>query len=390
MVKTLSVVAATAAILVGAQAQAKDIKIGVLYPTSGGGAIYGVPAMEGHNMAVDEINAAGGVGGAKLVTFARDTKLNPSAAAAAAKELITKEGVDVLVGGLSSAVGLAISEVAKQEGVVYIATIPKTIQMTTTKLHKYVFRTASNTDFEGDAMAQLVHNVGGKKLCDIQLDYAYGYDLAKGIEDGLKRHAPEVQKVMDLRAKLGATDYNAQITQILGAGCDVVTSGLWGAHFVNFAQQAKPFGLFNTIKFISGGEVASHEITGKMGDDYPDNVWSNAYELWYDDTVPAHKTFHDELSKRSGTKETAMWPVLAYIGVKFVAAGVEKAGSADPDALSAALEGMSIDTPVGQRTINPKDHQANTGQFWGPLVKKEGFAYRVMSPVTYIPAEIAE
>ena len=186
--------AAVGAIVAASSAQAAgEIKIGVLYPTSGGGAIYGVPAMEGHNMAVEEINAAGGVGGKMLVSFARDTKLNPAQAAAAAKELITKDGVNVLVGGLSSAVGLAISEVAKQEGVVYIATIPKTIQMTTDKLHKYVFRTASHTDFEGDAMAQLVKQQGGKMLCDIQLDYAYGHDLAAGIEKGLARHAPDVK-----------------------------------------------------------------------------------------------------------------------------------------------------------------------------------------------------
>ncbi len=388
MRKTTTFAAVAAVTLMASQAYAADLKIGVLYPTSGGGAIYGVPAMVGHDMAVEEINAAGGINGMMLKTFARDSKLNPSAAAAAAKELITKDGVDVLIGGLSSAVGLAISEVAKQEGVVYIATIPKTIQMTTTKLHKHVFRTASHTDFEGDAIAQLVKQLGGKQVCDIQLDYAYGHDLAAGIESGLARHAPDVKKVIDLRAKLGATDYNAQITQILGAGCDIVTSGLWGSHFVNFAQQAGPFGLFDRVKYITGGEIASHEITGKMGADYPNNVWSNAYELWYDNSSPGHAEFHEKLSKRSGTEETAMWPVLAYIGVKFIAAGVEKAGSADADALAGALEGMTLDTPVGPRTIDPETHQANTGQYWGPLVNKEGFAYRVMDPVTYIPAEI--
>ena len=366
---------------------AQEIKIGVLYPTSGGGAIYGVPAMVGHDMAVEELNAGGKV---KITTFARDSKLNPSAAAAAAKELNTKEGVDVLVGGLSSAVGLAISEVAKQEKVVYMATIPKTIQMTTSKLHKHVFRTSSHTDFEGDAMAQLVKQLGGKNVCDIQLDYAYGHDLADGIKRGLKRHAEGVNVVMDLRAKLGATDYNAQITQILGAGCDIVTSGLWGSHFVNFAQQAKPFGLFQQVKYITGGEIASHEITGKMGDDYPENVWSNAYELWYDNSSPGHAAFHAKLSERSGTKETAMWPVLAYIGVNFIAEAAIKAGSTEADALAGALEGMTLDTPVGPRTIDPETHQANTGQYWGPLVNKEGFAYKVMDPVTYIPAEIKE
>jgi ABC-type branched-subunit amino acid transport system substrate-binding protein len=389
MIKAMQTAAAvllTVTVMHSAAAQNSDpVKIGVLYPITGTGAVYGVPAMEGHDMAVDEINAAGGILGRQIVSFKRDTKLNPADASAAAKELITKEGVDVLVGGLSSAVGLAISEVAKQENVVYVSTIPKTIQLTTEKLHKYVFRTASNTDFEGDAMAQLVQQLGIKNLCDIQLDYAYGHDLTAGVKKGLERHAPDVKIVIELQAKLGATDYNALITQMMGAGCDGVTSSLWGAHFVNFAQQAKPFGFFDQVKYISGGEIASHEIAGKMKGDYPDNVWSNTYELWYDDHDPSHVKFHEDLAKRAGTQETAMWPVLAYIGVKFIAAAAEKAGSLDADKLAEALEGMTIDTPVGSRTIDAKTHQANTGQFWGPMVKKDGTDYRVMNPVTYIP-----
>ena len=389
MKRILAGAVALAAIGAGSAALAQDIKIGVLYPTSGGGAIYGGPAMVGHNLAVDEINAAGGINGRMLVTVARDSKLNPAAAASAAKEMVTKDGVDVLMGGLSSAVGLAISEVAKQEGVVYLATIPKTIQMTTSKLHPHVFRTSSNTDFEGDAMAQLVKKIGGKKVCDIQLDYAYGHDLADGLKAALKRHAPDVEVVLDLRPKLRATDYNVFITQIMGAGCDVVTSGLWGSHFVDFAQQASPFGLFNNIKaYISGGEVASHEIAGKMGDDYPPNVISNTYELWYHAVSPNHKVFQEKIAEKSGTKETAMWPVLSYTGVKFYAEAVIKSGGTKSEGIIKALEGMTIDTPVGPRTINADDHQANTGQFWGPMVVKDGFSYKVMDPVTYIPAEI--
>jgi branched-chain amino acid transport system substrate-binding protein len=389
MKRILAGAAALAAIGAGSAALAQDIKIGVLYPTSGGGAIYGGPAMVGHNLAVDEINAAGGINGRMLVTVARDSKLNPAAAASAAKEMVTKDGVDVLMGGLSSAVGLAISEVAKQEGVVYLATIPKTIQMTTSKLHPHVFRTSSNTDFEGDAMAQLIKKIGGKKVCDIQLDYAYGHDLADGLKAALKRHAPDVEIVLNLRPKLRATDYNVFITQIMGAGCDVVTSGLWGSHFVDFAQQASPFGLFNNIKaYISGGEVASHEIAGKMGEDYPPNVISNTYELWYHAVSPNHKVFQEKIAEKSGTKETAMWPVLSYTGVKFYAEAVMKSGGTKSEGIIKALEGMTIDTPVGPRTINAADHQANTGQFWGPMVNKDGFSYKVMDPVTYIPAVI--
>jgi branched-chain amino acid transport system substrate-binding protein len=368
--------------------QAADIKIGALYPITGGGAVYGVPAMLGNRMAVDEINAAGGINGSKLVIVERDTKLNPAEAAAAAKELITKDGVNVLIGGLSSGVGLAISEVAKQEKVLYIATIPKTIQMTTAKLHPYVFRTASHTDFEGDAIAQIVKKLGAKKVCDIQLDYAYGHDLAKGIEKGLKKHAPGVKKVLNLRSKLGATDYTAVISQLIASDCEVVTSGLWGSHFVNFAQQARPFGFFKSKKYVSGGEVASQEIAGKMGKDYPDNVWSNTYELWYSSPTPAHTKFQAALSKLQGKKETPMWPVLAWIGVKFYATAATNAKSFDAEKVAKALEGLSIETPVGKRTIDAKTHQANTGQFWGPMVKKKGVKYRMMDPITFIDAKL--
>ena len=228
---------------------------------------------------------------------------------------------------------------------VYIATIPKTIQMTTTKLHDHVFRTASHTDFEGDAMAQIVAQLGIEKLCDIQLDYAYGHDLGAGIVRGLARHAPDVELVIELRPKLGATDYNAFISQILGAECDGITSGLWGSHFVNFAQQAKPFGLFDQAKYISGGEIASHEIAGQMGEDYPDNVWSNTYELWYDHHDPSHVEFQAAVAAKAETNETAMWPVLAYIGVKFYAAAAEKAGSTDADAIAEGPSRGSASTP---------------------------------------------
>ena len=369
---------------------AEEIKIGMLYPITGGGAIYGSPAQIGHRMGVEEINLDGGLLGLQAISVERDTKLNPATAAAAAKEMITKDGVNVLIGGLSSSVGLAVSEVARQEKVIYIATIAKTIQMTTNKRHNYVFRTASHTDFEGDAMAQIAQQLNAKSICDIQLDYAYGHDLAAGIEKGLAKHLPDTKIVLSLRPKLRATDYNVFITQIMGAGCDVVTGGLWGPHFVDFAKQATPFGLFQQIKFIAGGEIGSHEIASTMGRDYPDNVWANSYELWYHHPNEEHKKFHSKLSEQLGTHETTMWPVLAVIGVRMYAAAVRQAGSLDPDLVAEALRGMSIDTPVGPRTIDPTTHQTDTGQFWGPMVKKEGAPYRVMDPITYIPALLSE
>ena len=373
-----------------AAAQSNDpIKLGVLYPLTGGPAIYGVPAMAGHKMAIDELNAKGGIMGRKVESFERDEKATPAVGSAAAKELIAKEGVHILLGAIPSSVGLAISEVARQEKIPYLATIPKSVQILGEKFHKYVFRTASDTDEEGRVMTMWAKKLGIKKICSMMLDYAYGLDLEAGIDKALKRDYPDAQVVLRLKAKLGATDYNAFIPQIMNAGCDGVTSSLWGPHFIAFVQQAKPLGLFDKVKFLGGGEVGSHEVAGQLKGDYPDNVVSNTYELWYNDSVPAHKAFQEELAKRLGTKETPMWSMLGYNGVMFAAKAIEKAKSTDPDKLVAALEGLSIDTPVGPVMIDAKTHQANIGQFWGPMTKVAGKEYREMKPAEYIPLQIA-
>lgn len=382
--KISAIVVAVGALGAGTAFAQEPIRIGAMYPLTGGGAVYGVPAMAGHQLAIEELNAKGGIMGRKVESLERDDKLNPSAASSTMKELITKDKVDIVVGGLSSAVGLAMSEVSKQEKVVYISTIPKTIQMTTDKLHKYVFRTASNTDFEGDTMSLLAGRYKLNKLCNLQLDYAYGNDLEAGILKTMAKNAPNAKIVLTLKPKLGATDFNPFIPQVMSAGCDGVLSGLWGPHFVSWVKQAKPLGFFDKIKWISGGEVASHEIAGELKGEYPDNVISNTYELWYHANDPSHKEFQAKLAKKLNTQETPQWALLGYVGVMYTAAAMEKAKSTEADKVAAALEGLTIKTPVGPLTIDPKSHQANMGQFWGPMVKKPDRAYRMMDPVEYI------
>jgi ABC-type branched-subunit amino acid transport system substrate-binding protein len=379
-----ALLAAVGALGIGTAFAQEPIKIGVLYPLTGGGAVYGVPAMAGHQLAIEELNAKGGILGRKVESLERDDKLNPASASSTMKELITKDKVDIVLGGLASSVGLAMSEVSKQEKVVYVSTIPKTIQMTTDKLHKYVFRTASNTDIEGDTMALLAGRAKLKKICHLELDYAYGNDLETGIVKALPKRAPDAKIVLTLKPKLGATDFNPFIPQVMAAGCDGVLSGLWGPHFVSWVKQASPLGFFDKIKWISGGEIGSHEIAGELKGEYPDNVVANTYELWYHGNDPSHKEFQAKLAKKLNTQETPQWAVLGYIGVMYAAQAMEKAKSTEPDKVAAALEGLKIETPVGPLTIDAKSHQSNIGQFWGPMVKKADRAYRMMEPAEYI------
>src|SRR5499426_3032879 len=166
--------AALFALPFNAQAQ-KPIKVGFPMILSGPSALFGEPALKGAQMYVEEVNAKGGVLGRKLELLPRDTKGNADEAVRVARELILKENVDFLVGTLTSAEGPAVSVVAKENKIVFIAPIPKTDQLTAPdKLHPYIFRVASNTTIEGRTAAELMSKWNVKRIATISPDYAYG------------------------------------------------------------------------------------------------------------------------------------------------------------------------------------------------------------------------
>src|SRR5215468_11305409 len=147
-----------AAGLVPFAAAAEDtIKIGFPMPLSGPAAVYGVPVTKGAELAVQEINAKGGVLGRKLELIERDSKASADEAVRLARELIIKNNVDFLSGTLTSAEAPAVSTIAKENKIVFIAPTAKTMKLTAPEnLHPYIFRIASNTLIEGRQMASMV------------------------------------------------------------------------------------------------------------------------------------------------------------------------------------------------------------------------------------------
>ncbi|MHA3980778.1 ABC transporter substrate-binding protein [Halovulum sp. GXIMD14794] len=373
-----------------AQAAEDEIRIGALYATSGACLIFGELALKGHQMLVDRINAEGGIDGRKIVTVHRDTQCNPAEATTAARDMIAKDNVDFLVGGISSSEGQAISEVAKQEGVIYMAAIPKTTEMTNeANFHKYVFRAAANTNTEGKSAAVIADKLGWNRVCTILLDYSYGYSLDEAFSAHLAQIRPEAEIVNKEWPKFGTTDYTAYITKTLGADCDGVFGNIWGGIFPAFAKQAQPFGFFDQVQYISAGEVGAPVVSEQMGDDMPAGIWTNSYELFYYPDTPEHMAYVGELKELLGTEHPPSWPSTGYIATKWLTEAVKAAGSTDSDAVIAALEGMTIDTPIGQQTMRASDHQANRGMFWGQMSqsKDPAYPYKILDPVEYVPAD---
>ncbi len=390
--RSLLVGASSLALAGSRAAQAQGvIKVGFPMILSGPGALFGEPAMKGAQMFVEEINAKGGVLGRKIELIPRDTKGNADEAVRQARDLILRDEVQFIVGTLTSAEGPAVSTIAKENKIVFIAPIPKTDQLTApANLHPYVFRSSSNTTIEGRTAAEIVAKWPVTKIGTIAPDYAYGQDVTKAFVEHLKKIKSSVEIVDQQWPKLGEADYTPFINAQLGKKPEAVFSALWGGHFVTFAKQAKPLGYFKALNnnLIGVGEAGSIESTKSMGADYPVGIWGNTYDVFnWPDAPPAHKDYITRLKKYTNQEHPSSWPITGYIGMQFLTDAIAKAKSLDSDKVSAALKGLTIDCPLGSMTMRAKDQQANHGQFWGRTKMDPKYPFAILENVTRIDPE---
>jgi branched-chain amino acid transport system substrate-binding protein len=283
---------------------ADTIKIGFPMPLSGPAAVYGVPVTKGAELAVADINAKGGVLGRKLELLPRDSKANADEAVRLARELIIKNNVDFLSGTLTSAEAPAVSTIAKENKVVFVAPVAKTTRLTAPEnLHPYIFRLASNTTIEGHTAASLMAKWGEvKRVATIAPDYAYGRDAVAAFVDHLKQLRPDIEIVDQQWPKLGEADFTAFITAQMGKKPDAVECNVFGGDFVTLAKQAGPLGYFKAISnhMVDGAEVGTVDEAEALGADYPFGIVSDAYDpvIWGEGEPAEHKVFIENQKRR--------------------------------------------------------------------------------------------
>jgi branched-chain amino acid transport system substrate-binding protein len=371
---------------------AEPIKIGFPIPLSGPTAVYGKPVLAGAEMAVAEINARGGVLGRKLELLPRDSKANADEAVRLSRELIIKDGVDFLVGTLTSAEAPAVSTVAKENKIVFIAPTSKSTILTDPQhIHPYIFRVSSNTDVEGLAGATLMARWKDvKTVATIAPDYAYGRDSIAAFIAALKKMRPDISIVDQQWPKLGEPDFTAFITAQMGKKPDAIYASLFAGDFVTFTKEATPLGYFKAIKnrLIDGAEIGTPDEAQALGSDYPYGVIGDSYDpvLWSGSEPPAHKKYIADLKKFTHTQYASGWSIVGYQSIYALAKGIEKAGSTKSDAVAKVLPGMSWATPVGERHFSVKSHETFAPEYWGKMIKEAAYPFAIIQDPELLPA----
>jgi len=347
---------AFALFLIPVDAQAKNIKVGVIDCYSGPAAVFGKDALGGFKLALEEINAKG-VLGKKIEFTTRDTKFKVDLALNFAKELVLREDVDILVGTINSGAALAVSEaVAKREKVPFIAWISKSENITGKKGHRYVFSAGENTAMAGKSGGVALSTKPYVKYWIAGDDYEYGHAIADAAWRNLKENKPEVQLIGKSWWKPGEPDLSPYITSILAAKPDAVIFATGGRSMTNIMKAIKATGMTDKVA-IYIHSATDHAVLNPLGIHAPEGVMGTIDYNFYYPELSANKRFVNAFKKAYG--HPPGFPAFqGYITAHFIAEAYKKAGSVNTEKFIDALEGVQIQSPVGRIEMRACDHQA--------------------------------
>jgi len=368
---------------VQAQPKKGPISIGVIDSYSGMGAVLCDDKLKGCRLYLEEVNAKGGVLGRKIDLIIRDDELKPDMGVKHLMDLYLEKKVDFCIGGFSSAVLLANSEWCKKNKKIWLAWDGRTDKATGPLGHRYLFRSLSDTDMDGNAMAHFWAKQKYTKFCTFSADYEYGHAVVDAFKKHLKRLKPEVQFEGDQWPKLGEIDYTAYITAFMQTNPEVLYIGLTSSDAMTLIKQAKPYGVYQKMKVacLHGGL----SIMAPMGMAMPEGVYVGTNYFFNFVDNPENKVFVRTYKEKYGSIP-GDYSYLGYAAIKTLVEGIKRAKTADQEWVIDALEGITVETPAGALTIRKFDHQGEMGMYVGLTKQSPEFSrFLVLEKLEYIP-----
>lgn len=355
--------------LMGGGAQAQDtIKLGEMNSYKNFAAFL-EPYKKGWELAVEQINASGGLLGKKLEIVSRDDNGNPGDAVRIAEELVTREKVSFLIGTFPSHVGLAVASFAKEKKTLFIAAEPLTDKIVWDQGNKYTFRLRASTYMQTAMLVPEAAKLKKKRWAIVYPNYEYGQSATAAFKKLMKEVQPDVEFVIEQAPPLGKIEAGAVADAIAAAKPDAIFSSLFGADLAKFVREGQTRDLFKNMPVFNllAGEP---EYLDPLKDEAPVGWWVTGYP-WYAITTPEHKAFADAYQKKFNDYPR-LGSIVGYSMVQSAAAVIKKAGTLDTEKLVAAMKGLTHSTPLGNITYRPQDNQSTMGAYVGKIGLKDG------------------
>ncbi len=390
--QTLSLLGAAALVAAASPAfsQSPPIRVGEVNSYSGLPA-FTVPYRQGWQLAVEEVNAAGGLlGGRKLEVVSRDDAGKPDDAVRVAQELVSAEKVDLLAGTYFSHVGLAVADFAARNKVPFVAAEPLTDALTWTKGNRYTFRLRPSTYMQAAMLVEEAAKLPAKRWVTVAPNYEYGQSAVAWFKQLLTERRPDVSFVGEQWPAQGKLEAGPTVQALAAAQPDAIFNVTFGADLAKFVREGEGRGLFRNRSVVSllTGEP---EYLDPMKDEAPEGWIVTGYP-WDQIDTPEHAAFRDAYRKRFNDFPR-LGSVVGYATFKAIAAAVEKAGSTDPEKLVDALSGLTLDSPFGPIAFRALDHQATMGAYVGRTTVKDGrgtmTGWRYADGAAYLPSDEA-
>jgi branched-chain amino acid transport system substrate-binding protein len=368
MTRTAAAAALIAAVLAGAAQAQGTFKIGELNSYKSQPAFL-EPYKRGWEMALDEINAGGGVLGRKLEVASRDDGGNPGDAVRVAEELVSREGAGLIAGTFLSHIGLAVADFAKQKRVFFLAAEPLTDKITWQNGNRYTYRLRASTYMQVAMLVPHALEAKKKRWALVYPNFEYGQSAAGWFKLMMKEKQPDIEFVTEQATPLGKVEAGPVVQALADAKADGIFNVLFGPDLSRFVREGTTRGLFKgkTVVSLLSGEP---EYLDPLKDEAPQGWIVTGYP-WDKINTPAHKAFVSAYEKRFNDYPR-LGSLVGYITMKSVAAGIAKAGGTDTEKLVAAFANLTVDTPAGPVTYRGIDHQSTMGAWVGKLAVEKG------------------
>jgi branched-chain amino acid transport system substrate-binding protein len=346
------------------------------------------PYKKGMELAQDEINAGGGVLGRRLEIVSRDDNGNPGDAVRVAEELLSREKVALLMGTFASNVGLAVSDLAKQRKVLFLAAEPLTDKIVWDSGNRYTFRLRASTYMQTAMLVPEAARLGKKRWAIVYPNYEYGQSATNAFKKQMIALQAGGIEFVEQAVPLGKIDAGPVVQSLLDEKPDAIFSSLFGPDLARFVREGELRGLFKDrpVFNLLGGEP---EYLDPLKDEAPVGWWVTGYPWYAIDTV-AHKRFRDAYQTKFNDYPR-LGSVVGYSVVKAAAAAIAKAGSTEPEKLIAALNGLTFQSPFGPVSFRALDHQSTMGAYVGRTAVKDGkgvmVEWRYADGKDYLPSD---